>query len=376
MIAFDCRLERGDFTFDAAFEVGGGVTALFGPSGSGKSTIIKLMAGLERPNRGRIAFGDKVVLDTQARIFVPPHRRRIGLVFQDALLFPHLSVRGNLVYGRWFTPRAERRVGFDPVVEVLGIGHLLDRRPETLSGGERQRVAIGRALIASPRLLLMDEPLASLDGDRKLEILPFIERLRDEFDIPIVYVSHSVEEVVRLAARVVRLDDGKVTTIGAPAEVLPSATLARGGDRFDAISVLTARVKERLPDYGVTVLDHPAGEIVVPGLVADAGRPVQVTIRATNVTLGLGSVGNVSIRTILSGRIARLERGGGPFALATVALPGGDVVRAYATRLAADRLGLNEGDEVQVMVKAATIDERGVASLPPVPQSGSRTAPV
>ena len=192
MIRFACRLTRPGFALDAAFTAGPGVTALFGPSGSGKSTVIRLLAGLERPEEGRITLGDSVLLDTESRRAVPPHRRRIGLVFQDALLLPHLSVKANLTYGRWFTPRGERRIAFDPVVEVLGIGHLLDRRPTTLSGGERQRVAIGRALLASPRLLLMDEPLASLDQARRQEILPFIERLRDAFAIPVVYVSHAV----------------------------------------------------------------------------------------------------------------------------------------------------------------------------------------
>ena len=200
MIAFDCRLQRRDFVLDAAFEAGGGVTALFGVSGSGKTTALRVLAGLERPERGRIAVDDAVLVDTARGVFVPACRRRMGMVFQDAQLFPHLSVRQNLEYGRWFTPAAERRVAFAPVVEVLGIAHLLERQPATLSGGERQRVAIGRALLASPRLLLMDEPLAALDADRRLEVLPLIERVRDAFGIPILYVSHAAEEVARLGA--------------------------------------------------------------------------------------------------------------------------------------------------------------------------------
>jgi molybdate transport system ATP-binding protein len=221
MIRFDCRLVRPAFVFDAAFEAGPGITALFGPSGSGKTTAIRLLAGLERVERGAIALGDRPLLDTQAGINLPPYRRRIGLIFQDALLLPHLPVRANLNYGRWFTPPADRRIGFDPVVEVLGIGHLLGRRTDTLSGGERQRVSIGRALLASPQLLLMDEPLASLDNARKEEILPFIEQMRDVFAIPIIYVSHAVEEVRRLATQVVMLDEGRVVASGPPAAVLP-----------------------------------------------------------------------------------------------------------------------------------------------------------
>lgn len=364
MIGFDCRLPRKDWVFDVAFEADAGVTALFGPSGSGKSTAIRLLAGLERPERGRIVAGGTTLLDTAAGIDMPPHRRRIGLVFQDSLLLPHLSVHANLTYGRWFTPRPERKVEFEAVVDVLGIGHLLKRRPATLSGGERQRVAIGRALLASPRLLLMDEPLASLDDARKREILPFIERLRDEFGIPIVYVSHAVEEVARLAARVVRLKDGKVAAIGTPAEVLaPTSLAAAAEDRFDAVSILTARVARHRPDYGVTVLAHPAGEIVVPGRFEPGTEDVRVAIRATNVTLAVGRSGTISVRTVLAGRVARIETDAGPFALATVELAGGEVVKAFLTRLASDELGLGAGGDVQVLVKSVTIDERGMPGL-------------
>lgn len=213
MIEFDCRLTRGDFKLDARFGIGPGVTALFGPSASGKSTIIRLLAGLERADSGRIAQDGRVLVETASEVFVPAHRRRFGLVFQEAWLLPHLSVKGNLAFARWFTPVSERRITLENVVEVLDLAPLLERRVTSLSGGERQRVAIGRALLTSPRLLLMDEPLASLDARRKLEILPFIETLRDEFRIPILYVSHSMEEVTRLAGTIVRLDEGRVIAV-------------------------------------------------------------------------------------------------------------------------------------------------------------------
>ena len=200
MISVAVKLERHDFSLDVAFAGGAGVTGLFGPSGCGKTTVIRLVAGLECPDEGRIVLGDRVLTDTATRTRVPPHRRRIGLVFQDAQLFPHFDVATNLAYGRHFTARPLRRIETAAVVEVLGIGHLMKRRPATLSGGEKQRVAIGRALLTSPDLLLMDEPLAALDDQRKLEILPFVERLRDEFAIPILYVSHSVEAVARRLA--------------------------------------------------------------------------------------------------------------------------------------------------------------------------------
>ena len=363
MISFDCRLDRAAFSFAATFEMAGGVTALFGPSGSGKTTAIRLLAGLDRPDLGRIEIDGTTLVDTRAGIFVPPARRRIGVVFQDAQLLPHLTVRSNLLYGHWFTPRAERRITLDPVVEVLGIGHLLQRRPDLLSGGERQRVAIGRALLTSPRLLLMDEPLASLDTERKLEILPFIERLRDEFSIPIVYVSHAVEEVARLARQVVRIEHGRVTASGSVADTLSPASLSQAADRFDALSVLAGNLKAYMPEYGVTIIEHPAGEIVVPGRLEPPDGRVRVAIRATNVTLSIGRPGNISVRTSLAGRVLRLDTDNGPFALATIELRGGDVLSAYLTRLACDRLGLDVGDEVLALVKTVAIDERGVPGL-------------
>jgi molybdate transport system ATP-binding protein len=193
----DVRHRQGDFTLEARFQSEGKLTALFGPSGSGKTTLVNAISGLIRPDYGRVVAQERVLLDTQLRTFVPKHRRRVGYVFQEGRLFPHLNVRQNLLFGRWFTPKKERKAGFERVVELLGVGHLLDRRPSTLSGGEKQRVAMGRALLSDPRLLLMDEPLASLDEARKAEIYPYIERLRDEGGVPIVLVSHSVAEMRR-----------------------------------------------------------------------------------------------------------------------------------------------------------------------------------
>jgi molybdate transport system ATP-binding protein len=209
VISVAARHALGEFALDFAFESDARVIALFGPSGSGKSTLLNVVAGLIRPQVGLVRVEGRVLTDTQAGTFVPPHRRRIGYVFQDTRLFPHLSVRRNLAYGRWFTSASERYASPEEIVALLGLGTLLDRRPPTLSGGEKQRVAIGRALLASPRLLLMDEPLASLDAARKAETLPYIERLRDELAIPVVYVSHSRDEVDRLADEVVHLEAGR-----------------------------------------------------------------------------------------------------------------------------------------------------------------------
>ena len=214
MIAVAVRHDQGGFGLNVVFESDARVIALFGPSGAGKSTVLNVIAGLIRPQAGSVRVDGRVLTDTEAGTFVPVHRRRIGYVFQDARLFPHLSVRGNLAYGRWFTTRPERYADEDEVVALLGLAPLLERRPATLSGGEKQRVAIGRALLASPRLLLMDEPLASLDAARKAETLPYVERLRDELRVPIVYVSHSREEVDRLADEVVHIEEGRISRRG------------------------------------------------------------------------------------------------------------------------------------------------------------------
>ena len=212
--------EGGGFTLAADFVSEGRITALFGRSGAGKSTLVNLIAGLMRPDRGTISLDSTTLFDSRTGIDLPAHRRRIGYVFQEGRLFPHLSVRANLLYGRRFTPKRNRWGSLDEIVELLGIGALLDRRPAGLSGGEKQRAAIGRALLSSPELLLMDEPLASLDQERKGEILPYIERLRDRMRMPIVYVSHTVDEVSRLADTVVLLDHGKVVAVGSVNEVL------------------------------------------------------------------------------------------------------------------------------------------------------------
>ncbi len=363
MIRFDCQLHRDDFMLDVAFEAGRGVTALFGPSGSGKTTVMQLIAGLARPDRGVIQLGDVHLTDTAGGQFLPPHLRRIGLVFQDSQLFPHLTVQQNLLYGRFFTPKAERVIQFDDVVSVLGLERCLKQFPATLSGGEKQRVAIGRALLSAPHLLLMDEPLASLDMARKLEILGFIERLHGHFAIPIIYVSHAVEEVVRLASHVVRLDRGKVVASGTTAEVLAATAFNRAGERFDVVSSLSATVLRHLPDYGLTVLKHAAGELVVPGHVVAQGGPVRLAVRATGVTLALGKPSQTSVRTVLGGEVMQIERDEGPFALASIALKGGDVLYASITRHALDDLGLDVGDEVFALVKAVTLDERGIGGF-------------
>jgi molybdate transport system ATP-binding protein len=216
MLAVEVEKRLGDFRLDVRFKTETGVTALFGPSGAGKTTLVNMISGLIKPDRGKIVLGDKVLFDDAARIDLPVHRRHIGYVFQEGRLFPHLSVRRNLDYGRRMRSLAPDPAQLARIVSLLDIDHLLDRRPGRLSGGERQRVAIGRALLMRPGLLLLDEPLASLDPARKREILPYLERLRDEVGIPMVYVSHQAAELRRIATAVVRLRDGRVEAIGGP----------------------------------------------------------------------------------------------------------------------------------------------------------------
>jgi molybdate transport system ATP-binding protein len=214
MLSVDVEKRLGEFAVTAKFETTGGATALFGPSGSGKTSIVNMIAGLVRPDYGHIALDGDVLFDSAARIDVPAHRRRIGYVFQEGRLFPHMTVAKNLDYGRWMSGLPRASAERDRIISLLDIGHLLARRPGRLSGGERQRVAFGRALLMKPRLLLLDEPLASLDRARKLEILPYLVRLRDQAKVPMVYVSHQAGEIQRLASQVVRIEDGRAAAAG------------------------------------------------------------------------------------------------------------------------------------------------------------------
>jgi molybdate transport system ATP-binding protein len=214
VLVVEIEKKLGEFSLNALFASEGGATVLFGPSGAGKTSIINMIAGLFKPDRGRIVLEDEVLFDSAARIDVPAWRRRVGYVFQEGRLFPHMSVKRNLTYGRWMGGHPDDPDAFARAVDLLDIGHLLDRRPGKLSGGERQRVAVGRALLTRPRLLLLDEPLASLDAARKSDILPYLERLRDERSVPMIYVSHDAPEVKRIATRVVRLEGGQVTATG------------------------------------------------------------------------------------------------------------------------------------------------------------------
>lgn len=345
------------FTLDVDFRAPPGLTVLFGPSGAGKTTVVNAVAGLLRPDQGRIAAGDWVLLDTAAGRFLPPHKRRLGYVFQEGRLFPHLTVRQNLAYGRWFAPRDARPESLERVVDLLGIGHLLARRPAALSGGEKQRVAIGRALLAAPKLILADEPLAALDEARKAEILPYFERLRDEVSVPILYVSHSSTEVARLATTVVALRAGRVAAIGPPSEVLGDAAAmgARG-----VASVLEARILAHHDD-GLTEVETAAGRLLLPRRAEAPGTALRLRIPAQEVILARVRPEGLSALNILAGTVESLEPDGGT-GLVVALNAGGARVRARITRRAAAMLDLAPGIPCHAIIKAMATEE---ASGPP-----------
>ena len=354
-----------DFVLDVAFDVPAGVTALFGPSGSGKSSVIKALAGLMRPDRGRISVGGQVLLDTDQRINLPPHRRRIGCVFQDDRLFPHLSVRQNLLYGRWFSPD-KGGVSFEAVVKMLGIAPLLARRPQTLSGGERQRVAIGRALLANPQILAMDEPLAALDEARKAEIMPYLEHLRDQTQIPILYVSHSVSEITRLAGSVVVLGKGQVLKTGPVAAVFsdPNLTPWLGGVR-EAGSVITAKVAAQDED-GLTRLETSAGPLWLPKVEAAIGATLRVRIAAQDVMIALQRPDGISALNILPATVVALRMGDGPGAMVQLRL-GEELLLARITQRSAVQLGLAVGAPVFAVLKSVAVAPGDIGAPPITP---------
>ena len=359
-LAIDIQHRLGDFRLDARFETGSGLIALFGRSGSGKTSIVNVIAGLIRPEQGRVTIDGVALVDTARGVFVPRHRRRLGYVFQEGRLFPHLTVQQNLLYGRWFAPQSERRDDLDRVVDLLGIGALLERRPGRLSGGEKQRVAIGRALLANPRLLLMDEPLASLDEARKAEILPYIERLRDQSRVPIVYVSHSIAEVVRLASTVVLLSEGKVAAVGPTAEIMHRLDLFPLTGRAEAGAIIEATVERHDETFGLTELRSGAGLWRLPRLDALPGTRLRLRVRARDVMLAKSAPADLSALNILPGVIADMRAGEGP--IVEVRLDcGGDVLLARLTRYSVERMGLTPGSPVHALVKSVALDRRSLS---------------
>jgi len=343
------RLERQGFTLDAAFEApGSGVTALFGPSGSGKTTILRCLAGLERAD-GELRVAGKAWQERDS--FRPAHHRPVGYVFQEANLFPHRTVAGNLRYGRDRTRRPP--LPYDEVVALLGLGALLDRRPHQLSGGQRQRVALGRALLAAPRLLLLDEPLSALDRASRAEILPYLERLRDQVGLPAVYVSHNLAEVTRLADHLVLLEDGRVQGSGPLPEVTTRLDLPLAGEA-GAESVIPATVAGHEPEYALTHLNFSGGRLAVPELPRSPGKRVRLRIQARDVSLAREAPGPTSILNVVPATVAELGEDG-PATLAVRLVAGEDLLLAHISRKSRDLLALEPGMAVHAQIKAAAL---------------------
>ena len=356
MKGIQCTLKKslGGFSLDVDLRLPGrGVTAIFGASGSGKTTLLRSIAGLERAGSAYLCVNGEVWQDDNHGVFVPVHRRPLGYVFQEASLFSHLTVRGNLDYGLKRVPAKERRVSIGQTIALLGIEGLLQRQPDTLSGGERQRVAIARALATSPKLLLMDEPLASLDSARKADILPYLERLHASLDIPVLYVSHAPDEVARLADHLVLLDAGRVTAAGPTRELMTRLDLPLAhGD--SAAAILDATVTDIEVAYHLAHAEFSGGRISLlnPGLVV--GQRVRVRVQARDVSIALERPQRSSVQNIFAVTVASLSPDApGQIMLALDA--GGSVLLARVTQKSAEMLGLAPGQAVFAQVKGVAL---------------------
>ena len=357
MIHTRLKLSYPGFALDVDLQLPGrGVTALFGHSGSGKTTCLRCIAGLERAGQGFIQVNDEVWQDSDNKVFVAPHNRALGYVFQEASLFPHLSVLANLEFGLKRIPKPQRRVDMAHASELLGIRHLLDRHPQHLSGGERQRVGIARALLTSPKLLLMDEPLAALDAQRKSEILPYLQRLHDELDIPVLYVSHSQDEVAQLADHIVLLSNGKALASGPIGQTLARLDLPLAmGD--DAGVVIEGRVSAYDADYQLLSLQLPGTSlnIRVPHTPMDAGQALRCKVQARDVSLNLHSAGHSSILNRLPVTVVS-EMNADNAAHVLIRLDAaGTPLLARITRYSRDHLDIHPGQQLWAQIKAVAV---------------------
>ncbi|MHB1299953.1 MAG: molybdenum ABC transporter ATP-binding protein [Burkholderiales bacterium] len=345
------HLDRKDFTLQVDLSLPSrGVTALFGPSGSGKTTLLRCMAGLEHAPDGYLSVAGEIWQD--GGYFLPTHKRPLGYVFQEASLFPHLDIQRNLEYGMRRT--GIRRIELDGAIELLGIAHLLKRRPENLSGGERQRVAIARALLVNPGILLMDEPLAALDLARKQEILPYLEKLHEELEIPILYVSHSPDEVARLADHIVVLDKGRAVAQGPLSETLARLDLPiRLGE--DAGVVIEAVIGARDEAWHLIRADFSGGELWVRDNGMPVGRSVRVRILARDVSLALTHQEHTSILNLLQGKVMEIADDAHPAQSLVRVEVGGTPIVSRLTKRSAASLGLAPGQPVRVQIKTVAL---------------------
>lgn len=351
------QLKHPGFELDVDLELAGrGVTALFGPSGSGKTSCLRAIAGLQRSASARRAFvavNGEVWQDDSQGLFVPIHQRALGYVFQDANLFTHLSVAQNLAFGMTRVPAPQRRVAMDQALDLLGIGHLLKRQSGTLSGGERQRVAIARAVVTSPRILLMDEPLAALDAARKAEILPYLQKLHSELDIPVLYVTHALDEVARLADQTVLLEAGRVLACGATAALMTQLDLSLAhGDSAGAL--IEARISGHEPAYHLSKANFPGGSLSIPQQQMAVGQPLRLRVQARDVSLTLAPQTGTSILNILSGTVMGLSADS-PGQVMVRLDAGGTPLLARITEKSAHTLALAPGQAIYAQIKGVAI---------------------
>jgi len=359
MIDVDVAQRLGTFDLAAKFSADAPIVGLFGRSGAGKSSVINAIAGISRPAHGRIVINGTVLFDSAAGIDVPPEARRVGCVFQDPLLFPHLDVEGNLLYGLRRRPAPERVIEPARVVDLLGLEPLLRRGVRHLSGGEKQRVAIGRALLAQPRILLMDEPLAALDVPRKSEVLDYVLRLRDDLGIPILYVSHSVPEITRLAETVVVMSEGKCLAAGEIDIVMGRLDLKPATGRYEAGALIDTRVASHDAAHDLTTLEFDGGVLVVPALDARPGDRVRARIRARDISIALERPAGISILNILPGTVTAIEAETGPIVDVSIAI-GRAALTARITRRSVEGLELRVGQPMYALIKAVSFDRRSV----------------
>jgi molybdate transport system ATP-binding protein len=365
MLSVAVKKTRGSFSLDARFELPTpGVVALFGRSGCGKSTLVNVIAGLLDADAGRVALDDIVLLDTERRLYVPPERRRIGYVFQDARLFPHLSVAANLRYGEKRAP-AQRYVSLDTVAGLLDLGSLMNRRTHQLSGGERQRVAIGRALLSQPSLLLLDEPLASLDAARRDEVLPYLETLRDQLNIPMVYVSHNFDEVLRLATYIVLMDSGTAIAQGGIGEMSLNEGLRSiiGADAVGAI--VDGTVLGMDTSSGLIRVKVGHGELKVQAANVAVGTKLRVQLLARDLIVATQAPRHLSVRNILAGVVTTVTGDDADSDLVAIDI-GGTVIMARVTKAATRELALEPGLPAWALVKAVSLRGHSFAARPAI----------
>lgn len=351
-LSVDIQHRLGAFQLDVTFDAPAGVTALFGRSGAGKTSVANAVAGLLHPDSGTIGLNGRVLADSNSGTCVPINMRKIGYVFQDARLFPHLSVRGNLLYG------AKDPTHLTRICDLLGIADLLARRPRALSGGEVHRVAIGRALLSSPELLIMDEPLAALDAPRKAEILPYLERLRDEMGVPILYVSHSVEEVARLATTLVLIENGSVTRAGPAEELFSDPALAPAFGPRAAGALLPGHVTAHHAD-GLTEVAVSGGQLFLPEIEAPLGTKLRMRIEAQDIMIALDPPDRISALNILPAVVTGLHQGQGPGTMVQMRA-GDDLLLARVTRRSAEALGLRPGTSCYAVLKSVAVAQGAV----------------